>query len=398
MTQTAAAAIDAVLREAVDAGAVPGVVALAADRDGAIYEGAFGRRALDGDAAPMTPDTVFWIASMTKAITSVAAMRLVEQGRLSLDAPLGALLPGLAAPRVLEGFDAASGAPRLRPARRPITLRHLLTHTSGFSYNTWNADLARYMEATGLPAPRSGLLASLDAPLVFDPGERWEYGISTDWVGRAVEAACGGGRLEVLLQDLVLRPLGMRDSGFVPGPDQRARRAAVHRRGADGSLSPATDFRLPEAPEFFGGGGGLLSTGPDYIRFLRMLLNGGALEGARLLRPETVAEMGRNQIGALEFRPLRTAMPAMSNGFDPFPGMPRKWGLGFLINGEDLPGRRAAGSLAWAGLGNTWFWVDPRGGVAGVLLTQILPFADPTVLDLLGRFEAAVYAARRRDA
>lgn len=378
------------LREAVAAGAVPGVVALAADRGGEIYRGAFGRRGVESDAA-MTPDTVFWIASMTKAVTSVLAMQLVEEGRLALDAPLGALLPGLAAPRVLTGFDAA-GQPLLRPARRAITLRHLLTHTAGFSYNTWNADIARYMEATGLPATRSGRLAALDAPLVFDPGERWEYSIATDWVGRAVEAA-GGERLEAAVQRRLAGPLGMADTGFVPGAAQQARRARVHRRGADGTLVPIDVPPAPEIdpPEFHGGGGGLLSTGPDYLRFLRMLLGGGALEGTRILQPETVAEMGRNQIGGLEFRAMRSVLPAMSNDFDPFPGVVKRWGLGFLINEGDIPGRRAAGSLAWAGLGNTWFWLDPRSGVAGVLLTQILPFADAPVLDLLGRFEAAVY-------
>ena len=383
-------AIDSVLRAAVDSGAVPGVVALAADRAGTVYQGAFGRRGLDV-AAPMTADTVFWIASMTKAITSVAAMQLVEAGRLELDAPLGGLLPHLAAPQVLEGF-APDGTPRLRPARKPITLRLLLTHTAGFSYNTWNPDMGRYMAATGLPAPRSGKLESLRAPLVFEPGERWEYSIATDWVGQAVEAASGQ-RLEHYLRDRILAPLGMADSGFIPGPSQQARRARVHQRAADGTLSPI-DFTLPENPEFHGGGGGLLSTGPDYIRFLRMLLNQGSLDGAEILRPETVAEMGRNQIGALNFRPLRSAMPAMSNDCDPFPGMACKWGLGFLINGEDVPGRRAAGSLAWAGLGNTWFWVDPRSGIAGLLLTQILPFADAAVLDLFARFETAVYAGR----
>ncbi|RAI58784.1 serine hydrolase domain-containing protein [Roseicella frigidaeris] len=384
---TATAAIDQVLREAVERGAVPGVVALAADRDGPIYEGAFGRRSLDA-AAPMTPDTVFWIASMTKAVTSVAAMQLVEEGRLALDAPLGPLLPGLAAPQVLEGF-AADGTPRLRPAQRPITLRHLLTHTAGFAYNTWNADIGRYMQATGLPAPRSGKLASLAAPLVREPGERWEYSIATDWVGRAVEAASGE-RLERYVFARILEPLGMADSGFVPGPAQRARRAGMHQRGADGRLAPI-DFALPEAPEFFGGGGGLLSTGPDYLRFLRMLLGGGRLDGARVLRPETVAEMGRNQIGGLAFQPLRSVLPAISGDCDPFPGTPCRWGLGFLINEADIPGRRTAGSLAWAGLGNTWFWIDPRRGIAGLLLTQILPFADPAVLDLFAGFETAVY-------
>jgi methyl acetate hydrolase len=387
---TATAAIDRVLRQAVESGAVPGVVALAADRDGPIYEGAFGRRGL-ADPAAMTPDTVFWVASMTKAVTSVAAMQLVEEGRLSLDAPLGPLLPGLAAPQVLEGF-APDGTPRLRPARRPITLRHLLTHTAGFAYNTWNADIGRYMEATGLPAPRSGRLVSLEAPLVREPGERWEYSIATDWVGRAVEAASGE-RLERYVFARILEPLGMQDSGFVPGPAQRARRAGMHQRGEDGRLTPI-DFALPEAPEFFGGGGGLLSTGPDYLRFLRMLLGGGSLDGAQVLRPETVAEMGRNQIGALVFQPLRSVLPAISGDCDPFPGTPCRWGLGFLINEADIPGRRAAGSLAWAGLGNTWFWIDPRRGIAGLLLTQILPFADPAVLDLFAGFETALYAAR----
>ena len=388
------AALDALLRDAVEAGAVPGVVALAADRGGEVYRGAFGRRGVDTDA-PMTADTVFWIASMTKAVTSVLAMQLVEEGRLALDAPLGPLLPALAEPRVLTGFDAA-GQPVLRPARRAITLRHLLTHTSGFSYNMWNPDVGRYMEATGLPATRSGRLAALEAPLVFEPGERWEYSIATDWVGRAVEAA-GGERLEAAVQRRLAGPLGMVDTGFVPGPAQRARRARVHRRGADGALAPIDFPPAPDVdpPEFRGGGGGLLSTGPDYLRFLRALLGGGALDGVRILQPGTVQEMGRNQIGGLEFRALRSALPMVSNDFDPFPGVVKRWGLGFLINEQDIPGRRAAGSLAWAGLGNTWFWLDPRSGVAGLLLTQILPFADPTVLDLFGRFETAVYAALR---
>lgn len=384
--------IDSVLAEAVASGAVPGVVALAADRDGPVYAGAFGRRSLGADA-PMTADTIFAIASMTKAVTSVAAMRLVEQGRLALDAPLGPLLPGLAAPQVLEGFEPETGRPVLRPARRPITLRLLLTHTAGFAYNTWNADMARYMDLTGLPAPRSGLLASLGAPLVSEPGERWEYSIATDWVGRAVEAA-GGATLDTMMQELVLGPLGMGDTGFLPGPALQARMAGQHQRAPDGSLAPLA-MPPPAMPEFFGGGGGLYSTGPDYLRFLRMILGQGMLDGVRVLRPETVAEMARNQIGALAFRPMRSALPLMSNDVDPFPGMTCRWGLGFLINEEDVPGRRAAGSLAWAGLRNTWYWIDPKGGMAGVLLTQILPFADRPVLDLFARFEAAVYAARR---
>lgn len=384
------AAIDAVLQRAVAAGEVPGVVALAADRGGEIYRGAFGRRDLAAPAA-MTEDTVFWIASMTKAITSVMAMQLVEEGRLALDAPLGPLLPWLAEVQVLEGFD-AQGQPRLRAPTRPITLRHLLTHTAGFSYNTWNADIGRFMEATGLPATRTGKLASLHAPLVRDPGEAWEYSIATDWVGQAVEAA-GGERIEVAVRRRIAAPLGMVDTGYIAGESQKARRVRVHQRAPDGSLAPSDFDPIQVDPEFFGGGGGLLSTGPDYLRFLRALLGGGALDGARILRPETVAEMGRNQIGGLEFRAMRSVLANLSNDFDPFPGITKRWGLGFLINEQDVPGRRAAGSLAWAGLGNTWFWLDPRSGVAGVLLTQILPFADGPVLDLLGRFETAVTAA-----
>lgn len=383
------AAIDAILDDAVFRGDAPGVVALAADRSGEIYRGAAGRRDLSA-ATPMTVDTVCAIASMTKAVTSVAAMQLVEEGRLALDAPLGPLLPGLAAPQVLEGFDDA-GRPRLRPARRPVTLRHLLTHTAGLAYNTWNAEMARYMDLTGIPAPRTGRLACFEAPLVREPGEAWEYSIATDWVGRAVEAV-GGAQLDVALRERIFAPLGMADTGFVPGAAQQARRARIHQRGADGGLTPNPLPPAPaEPPEFFGGGGGLVSTGPDYLRFLRMLLAGGTLDGARILRPETVAEMARNQIGDLVVQPMRSALPAMSNDVDLFPGQVLRWGLGFLINTEAVPGRRAAGSLAWAGLNNTWYWIDPATGVCGVLLTQVLPFADRRVLDLLARFEAAVY-------
>ncbi len=386
MTDTAAA--DRVLRQAVESGAVPGVVALAGNATGPLYQGAFGARGL-ADATPMSLDTVFAIFSMTKAITSVAAMQLVEAGRLSLDAPLGEWCPHLAAPQVLEGFD-AEGRPRLRPAKRAVTLRHLLTHTAGFSYNMWNPDIGRYMQVAGMPPARSGKRAVLDMPLVFDPGERWQYGINTDWVGQVVEAVRGVPLPEVFARH-VTGPLGMVDTGFVPGPAQQARRAGMHQRGADGALS-AMDWPVNATPEFFGGGGGLFSTGVDYLRFTRMLLRGGELDGARVLRPETVALMGENHIGTLEMEPMPTAIPSMSNDFHPFPTVPKNWGLGFMRNTQDLPGGRAAGSLAWAGLGNLYFWVDPTRGISGVLMTQVLPFGDRAVLDLLAGFEAAIYA------
>ncbi len=381
--------IDRVLRTATDAGAVPGVVAVAADRHGIRYEGAFGLRELERGPA-MTLDTVFWIASMTKAVTSVAALQLVEHGRLELDAPLADLLPGLASPQVLEGFD-AQGAPRLRPARRPITLRHLLTHTAGFGYRIWNAEIDRYAGLTGLPAPGSGQLAAFSAPLLFEPGERWNYGINTDWAGRAVEAASGQ-RLDVYFDEHIFGPLGMADTSHLLRPEQQARRAAMHQRAADGSLAPVA-FETPEAPEFFGGGGGLHSTAGDYLRFARMILGRGRLDGTELLRPETVDLMMANQIGTLTVGALRSVLPERSNDAEFFPGMTKRWGLGFLITTEDAPSGRAAGSLSWAGLGNTYYWIDPRRQVAAVLMTQILPFCDPAVMQLYAHFERALYDA-----
>lgn len=383
-------AADEVLERAVEAGEVPGVVALAADAGGVIYEGAFGKREVGRDQ-PMTLDTVFWIASMTKAVTSVAAMQLVEQGRLDLDEPLGGRIPELASPRVLEGFDEA-GAPKLRPARRPITLRLLLTHTAGFSYDIWNPDMGRYAEHAGLPSIIECKDASLGAPLMFDPGERWEYGINIDWVGKAVERESGQ-TLEAYFREHIFAPLGMDDTGFVIQPAQRERLAAMHARGPDGSLQ-AIPFEVPQEPEFFMGGGGLYSVGRDYLTFLRMLLGGGRLNGAQVLRPETVARMAENQIGDLTVGMLKTAIPANSNDAEFFPGMVKKWGLGYMISTEDAPTGRSANSLAWAGLANTYYWLDPTKRLAGLILTQILPFADPTVLRLFGEFESAIYAGR----
>jgi methyl acetate hydrolase len=383
-------AVDQVLRRAVDAGEVPGVVALAADDGGVVYGGSFGKRELGKDQ-DMTSDTVCWIASMTKAVTSVAAMQLVEQGKLELDQPLRGVLPELDSIQVLDGFD-ADGAPRLRAPRRPITLRHLLTHTAGFTYDIWNADMVRYMEHHGIPGIIECRNVTLATPLVCDPGERWEYGINIDWVGKAVESVSGLS-LEQYLREHVFAPLGMRDTGFVIGPDQRRRLASMHVRNPDGSLQ-AVPFEVPQQPEFFMGGGGLYSTGADYLTFLRMLLAGGSLEGARVLRPETVEEMGRNHIGDIEVGRLESAIPASSNDAEFFPGMVKRWGLGFLITTEDAHTGRCSGSLAWAGLANTYYWLDPTRRVTGLLLTQILPFGDEPVLRLFEDFERAIYASR----
>jgi len=388
-------AIDKVLQDAVASGQVPGVTAAAANADGVMYDAAFGRRSLASDAA-MTSDTVFRIASMTKAITGAAAMQMVEQGKLSLDQPAGEVLPFLANPMVLDGVD-ANGEEKLRPAKGVITLRKLLTHTAGFVYDTWNGEMNRYAAKTNLPACRTGKIAALQAPLGFDPGERWEYGINIDVAGRMVEVASGQD-LETYFQDHLFGPLGMKDSGFVPKPEWPSRLATVHARDEKGSLSPIDAVAMPiaplEKPEFYPGGGGLFSTSRDYLTFLRALMRGGELNGARILKPETVALMGQNHMGALNVLPMKTFNPRMSNDCELFPGMDKKWGLSFLINTQDVPGARSAGSLAWAGINNTYYWLDPVKNIAGVLMTQILPFADPTVLGLLDRFERTVYATR----
>ena len=377
--------IDRTLREAIEAGTVPGVVAMAATADSAIYEGAFGVRRL-GAVAPMTHDTVFRIASMTKAITCVAAMQLVEQGKLSLDGPLPAIDPGLAHPQVLTGFDAA-GKPQLRPATRPITLKHLMTHTAGFCYTQWNAELLRYVTESGMPPMATGKLAAMRQPLVFEPGERWEYGIAIDWIGRLVEEASGQ-KLDAYFADHVTGPLGMKDTGFAVSAEQRARQASVHQRHPDGRLE-AQPFEEPIEREFLAGGGGLYSTAGDYLKFLQALLHGGK----GILKPETVALMGENHIGSLPAGVLKTANPPLTNDVDFFPGQRVRWGLAYMLTLDPGPNGRSAGSVTWAGIFNTYYWLDPAKRVAGVIMTQILPFADLPTLGVYGGFERGVYAA-----
>lgn len=382
--------IDSLLEEAVQTGDIPGVVAVAATADGVLYQGAFGRRAVDSPVA-MTTDSVFWLASMTKAITSTAAMQLVERGRLHLDEPIDRILPELAALEVLEGFS-PSGEPKLRPAKRPVTLRHLMTHTAGFTYDMWNADMVRYMEQAQIPNIIACQNLTLRTPLVFDPGDRWEYGINLDWVGKAVEAASGQS-LQDYLQENVFDPLGMEDTGFQILGRIRSRLAAMHQRAANGTLT-RIDFEVPQDPEFFMGGGGLYSTAHDYLKFTQMLMREGQAPGSRILSADTVHMMGQNHIGDLNVRPLKSAMPDITNDAEFFPGMVKKWGLGFMINTEMAPTGRRAGSMAWAGLANTYFWIDPEEHITGILLTQILPFADAKVLDLFARFEEQIYQLR----
>ena len=380
---------DPVLARAVASGDAAGVAAAVITRDETLYTAAQGARTLGAPAA-MDLDTVMLIASMTKPITSVAAMQLVEQGKLSLDGAAAAVIPELGALKVLQGWD-ANGAPQLRDALGQVTLRHLLSHTSGFTYEFWNADLARFYSTQNVPSILSGQKAALRVPLCFDPGTRWEYGIGIDWVGQLVEAASGLS-LGDYFQRNITGPLGMDSTAFKISTAMRTRLAGMHVRGADGTLS-VIPLETVQDPEFQSGGAGLYSTANDYLKFMRMILNAGRGNGNQVLKPETVALMSRNAMGALRVSKLSTQNPFFSRDVEFFPGVPKTWGLGFLINESAAPTGRSAGSLAWAGLANTYFWIDPTLNIAGLAMMQALPFMDQRTVDVFYGFEKSVYAS-----
>lgn len=369
--------------DALEQAELPGAAAMIVDRDGVRYSHSSGESST-ATGASMTGDTLCQIASMTKALVSVGAMQLIERGSLELDAPIGTLLPELAEPQILTGFD-GSGAPQYRAATKPITLRHLLTHTAGLGYFFVHADILRYFAHKGIPAP--GERAGIIMPLMFEPGESWEYSVATDWVGQAIEAATGE-RLRDHLQANVLAPLGMDNTAFYDTPPEGL--ASVHVRDPEGGFQISPMF-IPNT-EFDSGGGGLVSTAEDYARFLRAFLRGGELDGARILQAETVAEMGRNQIGELRAGYMPSAMPELAGAFDNLPDQHTGWGLGFLINPETGPNGRSPGSLAWAGIFNSYYWIDPSEGVAGVFVTQMSPFGDPGALDAFGALERMAYS------
>jgi methyl acetate hydrolase len=372
--------IDEPLRDMVARKEIAGVVAMAADRQRVLYQGAFGVADLPS-ARPMSPDALFKIASMTKPITSTAAMQLVEQGRVALEDPVEEHLPQFAGLSVFESFDAATGDYRLRPARKSVTVRHLFTHTSGLGYDFTSPVVRDFKPRPGEQYPVG--------PLLFEPGEQWLYGTSTDWLGRLVEKVSGL-PLESCFRQHIFDPLGMADTFYFVPEDKQARLVAVNRRQSDGSL--AKEVNQPAAAGFTPiGGGGLSSTAADYIRFIRMLLNGGELDGVRVLSAASIAAMTQNQIGELGVRALKTALPNRSNDFSFVADGRDRWGLGFLITADAVPGKRSAGSLSWAGINNTYFWLDQSRGIAGVILMHFLPFADRQALALYDAFERAVY-------
>jgi CubicO group peptidase (beta-lactamase class C family) len=373
--------VEAVLQAAVDSGAVPNVVGVAADDEGVIYQGAAGPQSVGGDE-PVDVDSIFRIASMTKMVCTVAALQQRERGNLDFDAPVDTYCPDFAATQVLDGFD--GDKPRMRAPATRATVKQLVTHTTGLAYGFWNADLARWEAATG----SSDAFA---APMVADPGTRFEYGISVDWLGRVVEAASGQS-LDDYLVEHIFAPLGMSSTAFLINDEQRGRCVPVHVQD-EGGAWVATDFDWDQHPDWWAGGHGLYSTPRDYLQFQRMLLGGGKLGGTTILDRSSVREAFTNQIGELWFpAEIPTADPATTCDFVAGPGL--KWGWGLLLNTSERPGMRSAGSGAWVGIFNTYFWVDPRARVTAALYSQFRPLGTPPAREMYVDFERALYASR----
>jgi methyl acetate hydrolase len=374
-----------VIQTAVERQDVPFAVAMVGDRGGVRWSGSAGE-ARPGMAA--ASDTIFRIYSMTKAVGSTAAMILMDRGNLDPDTPVAEILPEFVNKQVLEGFD-AEGKPLMRPPRKEATVRHLATHTSGLTYEYWNSELQRYMESTGQPSIVSGLREGLDYPLMFDPGDRWEYGIGIDWLGQVVEKV-DGRAIDDFCHDELFQPLGMQDTRFEVEPDMAPRLSSVRMRGEDGLFA---NFELapPSRPAFYGMGHALYSTASDYMRFLRMYLNKGQLDGHRILSEAGLSRLLTNQIGDTSTALLKTAAPSITADAEFFPGRKKSHSMGFQRIDEDVPGMRSAGSQFWAGVCNTHFWFDPKKDVIGIIMTQTLPFVEPRFMGLYETFERGVY-------
>ncbi len=378
--------IDTILNDAVANQDVPFVVAMAGNRAGVTYSGAAGQAA-DGRVAG--EETVFRIFSMTKAVGSLAAMIAIDRGKLDVDTPVEDILPEFADLQVLDRFE--DGKPVMRAPRTKATLRHLATHTSGLEYEFWNADMPRYMEATGHPTILSGTRQSLNYPLMTDPGTRWGYGPSIDWLGQVVEKV-DGRRIDQYCREEIFEPLGMASTAFEVSDDMESQLASVYARGPDGTFGPF-DLAPPPQPEVYGMGHALYASAPDYLSFLRSLLNGGELNGHRLLSEDGLRRMLADHMSGLAFEKMVTAVPEVTADCDPFSDVRRTHSFGFLRNEDDIPGMRAAGSQSWAGVLNTHYWFDPTNDVAAVIMTQSLPFVEPRYMQLYEAYERAVYAA-----
>ena len=388
-------AIDAVLETAVRDGSVPHVVAVAADRAEVIYEGAAGPRIPGNSAAgTVSPGSPFRIMSMTKLVVTVAALQLAEEGKLDLTAPVEEYCPAFAELQVIE--EIRDGAPILRAPAAPARIRHLLSHTSGLAYGDWDGLLGAWQSATDAPNLISGSRRVLEAPLAADPGTRFAYGTSTDWVGQVLEAI-DGRPLDEVIARRVTGPLDMQDTVFRLAEDDPRRAALVPicRRDEDGHWV-ATSLELAPEPEYLSGGHGLYSTPRDYLRLQATLLGDGEAPpwagGKRLLSAETVQTMFQDQTGGV-------GVPERLEATDPRFTLPLQFppgstfGHGLLLTTDDQPRRRRAGTGSWAGVFNTHFWIDPRAGVTGAFYSNCSPFLDPAAAAAFVAFERMLYAS-----
>ncbi len=386
--------LDAILTQTTQRhGGVPGVVAMATDRQANFYEGAAGTRE-QGQDRPMQTDAVFAIFSTTKALTATCAMQLVEEGRIRLDDPAGRYVPEIDQIQVLEGFD-ADGRPRTRAPRRPVTVNDLMLHTAGFGYEFFSADDLKFRGAQGTPTVVACSFDAIRTVLLHEPGAAWTYGVNIDWLGRIVEQQRGQ-RLGAVMAERIFGPLDMHDIGFGMTDAMRARRVTIHDRAADGKLTPLPDLVLPDPPPMDMGGHGLYATVGEYMKFIRMMLNDGAGPHGRVLQADTVQAMGQDGLAALGLSTggWTTSIPSLSNSGEFFPGTPKGWAYSFMTNRERTPSGRPSGSLMWAGLANCYYWIDRENGIGGYWATQLLPFQDAVSYPGFVEFETAIYHRR----
>lgn len=372
------------------AGGAPGVVAMVTDRNGNIYEGAAGFRDLD-TKVPMTTDTVFALFSTTKAITGAVLMKLIEEGKVSLEDPVKKYVPEIEDIMVLDSFN-SDGTPKLRKPNKDITINMLMLHTAGFGYEFFSENDRRYRESKGVPSILTSTFDSIKSVLLFEPGERWNYGVNIDWVGKVIEAVCGK-RLEEVMKEYIFEPLNMNDISFNPNTSMKGRRATIHTRDQNGLLTPKPDLILPEDPEMDMGGHGLYASIGEYMKFIRMILN----DGQGIFKKETIEQMAQNGLGELKSGGWLTSDTTLANDGEFFPGVQKSWSYTFQVNDEPLPTGRPAGQLMWAGLANLYYFIDRENGIGGFWATQMFPYQDPASYLGYVEFESAIYSIMKNN-
>lgn len=380
------AALDDVLTASVAAHDLPFVVAAVADRNGVLWSGAAGRSGSEGADVPF--DAVLRIYSQTKAIGATALLILAERGLISLDTPVAQVLPEFENVRVFDGVD--SNGPILRRPRTECTVRHLLTHTSGLAYEGLDERMTEYRATTGEPVTGVlGIETLFRYPFVFEPGTDFTYGVGVDWIGALVERV-DGRAIDRFCDEDIFEPLGMIDTVF-EADERHGRVPPALQRTEDGGFH-VVPVAPPARPRLYGLGTCLYSTAHDYIRFLRMVLGDGEVDGHRILRPASVLLLKEDQLPpGVSVQPIRSDDHRWSCDIDPFPNVRKSWTAGFLRVEEDVDGMRSAGTLSWGGILNSHYWVDPDNDLAAVFMTQALPFCDPRVIDRFHEFERTVY-------